>query len=307
MNRYLRVLAATCLLASLPALAQVEPLGTKGYGTQVFKGYDADKATASYTAAIFREGMGFPEGFICGSTVIANGWLLTAAHCLYDRDCRRRDASTLYSVANMAVFGPEPRKISVKTATPHPAFQCTTVIKQLEAIKAGKPLPMGNDIALIRAPGVEVPGSGLYLPGGTLPLPPSPLVASGWGSLGNNTGMSAKLQSVKLSTQPHDTCAKAWLPSTISPDQLCVGPPSSRADGGICSGDSGGPLVGASKDYFVQVGVVSLGHLVCNIVDRPSLFTDVESHRKWIEGVVGAGNLPTPAGCTLTAYANGIC
>lgn len=290
-----------CLIAawSLGATAQVSPLGAKAYAqvpplganadtTKIFHGHLADEQTSTYMVALLKEGREFPGGFMCGASIIANDWVLTAAHCLYDEKCIQKiDPKSLYAIGGTVPLKPWLPRMNATVVLVHPDFKCMPFDEMIATVKAGNPIPMGNDIGLVRVDGVRVPYPALLLATDD-PATNEPLVASGWGSLGNVGAMSSRLNSVDLETIPMSQCAQAWLPSKLSPDQLCVKPPTPTA--GICSGDSGGPLVATVGSNRVQAGIVSLGPLVCKIVDRPSLFTNVFSHRQWIEQNVGAAN-----------------
>lgn len=289
--------------------AQVEPMGAKSYGPQVFNGNPADIHTTTYMVALLREGLDFPGGFLCGGTVVADGWVLTAAHCLYDGNCKLRKYTTIYAISGRAQLSSGLPKLNATAVVAHPGFQCMPVDQQIAAVQSGKPIPMGNDIGLVRVAGISQPHPALLLPVNAAVASMSPLVASGWGTLGNSGAPSVTLMSVDLAAAPRNSCVQAWAPSVISNDQLCVGPPKQGPAGGICSGDSGGPLVGALNSQRVQAGIVSLGHLVCTNVDRPSLFTSVLAHRAWIENQVGHNNLPVAAatGCTAADIAAARC
>jgi secreted trypsin-like serine protease len=301
-----RSLALGLALCPLASMAQVEPLGWKAYKPEVFNGFPADLIASNYTVALLREGLEFPGGFICGASVIADGWALTAAHCVFDATCKLRKSATLYGVSGSAKLAPGLPKLSATDVLPHPDFKCVPVEEQIAAIKQGRPIPMGNDIALIVLEGLKVPQRPLLLAtDGTVAA--SQLVASGWGMLGSGS-LSYQLMSVRLDPQAQSICAQSWQPNILSSDQLCVGPPAKGPAAGICTGDSGGPLVRAKGSNLVQAGVVSLGHLMCSNVDRPSLFTNVLTHRAWIEKEVGKSNLPVAvAGCTAADVAAGIC
>ena len=304
MRRHVRLLALA--LCPLTLMAQVEPLRWKAYKPEVFNGSPADVITSNYMVALLREGEEFPGGFICGASVIADGWALTAAHCLFDATCRLRKSATLYGLNGSAKLNPSLLRRSVTEVLPHPGFNCVPVEEQLAAVNEGKPIRMGNDIALVALEGLTVPQRPLLIAtDGTVAV--TKMVASGWGTLGSGS-LSYLLMSVQLDPQPQTACAEAWQPSTLSSDQLCVGPPAKGPAAGICSGDSGGPLVGTKGSNRVQAGLVSLGHLVCNKVDRPSLFTNVLMHRSWIEKEVGKANLPVAStGCTVADLAAGVC
>lgn len=294
-------------LWALGAFAQVEPMGTKAYRPEVFNGLPADARTGTYMVALLQEGLEFPGGFMCGGSIVADGWVLTAAHCLYDRSCNKLEFTALYALGGNLPLGPGLPRMNATAVRTHPNFSCMPVVQMIAAFTAGQAIPMGNDIGLVRVDGVRMPAPALVLASDGLAAS-APLVASGWGTLGNNGALSSKLNSVSLDTVATPKCAHDWSPSTLSADQLCVAPPKLGPLAGICSGDSGGPLVATLGINRVQAGVVSLGHLVCSVVDRPSLFTSVLAHRPWIESVVGIGKLAVAApSCTLAAVAAGIC
>lgn len=294
-------------LLAFNAVAQVEPMSTKAYKPEIFNGVPADPRTKIYMVALLQEGFEFPGGFMCGASIVADGWVLTAAHCLYDKNCNKLDFTALYALGGDKPLGPGLLRMSVTAVRPHPNFRCMPVADMIATFKAGQAIPMGNDIGLVRVDGVKVPVPALVIASDGSATS-GQLVVSGWGTLGNSGALSSELNSVSLVTVATSTCAQSWSPSTLSTDQLCVAPPKLGPLAGICSGDSGGPLVATVGLTQVQVGVVSLGHLVCSVVDRPSLFTNVLTHRIWIESVVGKGKLAAAGpSCTPAAMAAGIC
>lgn len=301
------LLLCLAVVWSLGAAAQVAPMGTKAYGPEVFNGYAADKQTGTYMVGLLKEGLEFPGGFLCGASIIADGWVLTAAHCLYDTDCNRLNFTSLYVIGGGTPLKPGLPRMDATAVRPHPNFKCMPIAAMIAAFNAGQAIPMGNDIGLVRVEGLSMPNPALVVASDGSAAA-APMVASGWGTLGNGGALSSKLNSVNLTTVGPAVCAQAWAPSALSSDQLCVTPPKQGPSAGICSGDSGGPLVATLGLNRVQAGIVSLGHLVCSVVDRPSLFTNVMVHRPWIESVVGAGKLAVATtGCTPTAIAAHVC
>lgn len=294
-------------LWALGAVAQIEPMGSKAFKPEIFNGVPADSRTGTYMVALLKEGLEFPGGFMCGASIVADGWVLTAAHCLYDSNCNKVTFTTLYALDGRVPLGSSLLRMNATAVRPHPNFRCMPVAEMIAAFNAGQAIPMGNDIGLVRVDGVSVRAPALVLASDGSAAS-GVLVASGWGTLGNGGAPSATLNSVSLVMVATSTCAQAWSPSVLSADQLCVTPPKLGPLAGICSGDSGGPLVATLGLNRVQAGVVSLGHLVCSVVDRPSLFTSVLTHRGWIESVVGSGKLAVAGpSCTPVAIAAGIC
>ncbi len=293
----MRSLQATLLVIliviSQITLGQVSPARVNSYGPNIFKGTSADNRSSTYMVALMREGMPFPSGFLCGATVIADEWALTAAHCLYDGDCTPWRYSQIYAFSDQVVLNPDLPKLRAKEIVAHSNFVCVPEDQQINAVKNGIPIPMGNDIGLVRLDGLRLPKQPLFLAAIRPAEELSPLVASGWGSLNDTKQISSTLMSINLSQMPAPSCTKAWAPSTVSSDQLCVGPLKQGPLGGVCSGDSGGPLIATIDNERVQVGIVSFGHLACSHVDRPSLFTNVATHLTWIEKQIGRHALPT--------------
>lgn len=288
--------------------AQVEPMVTKRHTPLIIGGKDADDRTATYVVALMREGLDFPQGFLCGGTIVADGWVLTAAHCLYDGKCGLRRFMTLYTINGTSLLRPGLGKLSVTEVRPHAGFQCIPVEEQIAAVKSGISIPMGNDIGLVRVPGIKLSRPPLFVPSENVVISAVKLEASGWGTLGSAGLPSPVLKSVMLTSIAPNLCIQAWAPSSVSNDQLCVSAPAQNPVSGVCSGDSGGPLVATLGNNRFQAGIISLGHFVCSNVDRPSLFTNVATHRAWIENIIGIEGLPhAVSGCTEADVAARAC
>lgn len=308
-----KLLIFTVALSIGPQYAQAQ-IGPSKFGTAQVKaladkdqigGSPATNKDAEYMVAILAAGVAFPDGMMCGGTIIADGWVLTAAHCLFKENCTPRLATELrVSTGRIQYSTIRTMAVSFNGVVPHESFRCVPRNEQLAAIKAGQGLAMSNDIALLKVPEARAPANPLLAATATNSAD-NGYVSLGWGSLSTTSGPSAILQRNPLPRVDHTSCEAKWSPSKLTPDIICAGKSGTLA-AGVCAGDSGGPLiVEKNKESAVQVGVVSKGHYSCSVVDRPSLFTNVAFHRDWIEKKTG--KLPVPGACTPTGIAAGQC
>ncbi|XP_006146503.1 mastin-like [Tupaia chinensis] len=148
----------------------------------------------------------------------------------------------------------------------------------------------GADVALLR---LEAPLElsehvhPVSLPPASLTVPPGKTCwVTGWGDVADDTPLPPpyQLQEVNVPIVGWEDCDQRYQnlsspedPSGIGEDMLCAG--SKGRDS--CQLDSGGPLVCRWNCTWVQVGVVSWGHL-CGHRDFPGVYTSVMSYVPWI-------------------------
>ncbi|KAG8507229.1 Ovochymase-2, partial [Galemys pyrenaicus] len=281
--------SATLSLPQAPtcgrSVPKVRPWSYLNIFSRIVGGSQVEKGSYPWQVSLKRR-----QKHICGGTIISPQWVITAAHCVVNRN----SASILNVTAgeyDLSYKEPGEQTLSIETIIIHPCFSTKK--------------PMDYDIALLKMAGdfnfdqfvrpMCLPEPGERFEAGFI------CTTTGWGRLTEKGNLPQVLQEVDLPILTQEECVAALLTLTqpISGQTfLCTGFPDGGRD--ACQGDSGGSLMCQNKKgAWTLAGVTSWG-LGCgrgwrNNVRKddqgtPGIFTDISKVLPWIHKHIQIGN-----------------
>ncbi|XP_057363298.1 ovochymase-2 isoform X2 [Manis pentadactyla] len=280
--------SATLSLPKAPtcgrSLVKAQPWSYFNLLSRIVGGSQVEKGSYPWQLSLKRR-----EKHICGGTIISPQWVITAAHCVANRN----PASVLNVTAgehDLSRTEPGEQVLTTDTIIIHPYFSTKK--------------PMDYDIALLKMAGtfhfgqsvgpVCLPEPGEQFEAGFI------CTTAGWGRLAEDGMLPQVLQQVNLPILTQEECLAALLTlkKPISGRTfLCTGFPDGGRD--ACQGDSGGSLMCRNKKgAWTLAGVTSWG-LGCgrgwrNNVQKddqgsPGIFTNLSKVLPWIHEHIQTG------------------